>query len=118
MKNMILLSKTILIICLTLPQFCLAQKLPDLIPYHKGKLWGYCDSTKKMIIEPKYDNEDFFNKNGAVVQENGKYGIINKKGKYLAKPQYDAVFPWANDVAIYKKDGLSGVVNIKGKIIV
>jgi hypothetical protein len=32
-----------------------AQKLPDLIPYRSGKLWGYCDSNKKIIIKPKYE---------------------------------------------------------------
>lgn len=34
---------------------CFAQKLPNLIPYREGKLWGYCDSNKKVIIKPKYE---------------------------------------------------------------
>lgn len=36
-------------------QETVAQKLPNLIPYHNGKLWGYCDSNKNVIIQPKYN---------------------------------------------------------------
>jgi hypothetical protein len=38
-----------------------AQNLPNLIPYRKGDKWGFCDSTKKIIISPKYLSVSFTN---------------------------------------------------------
>ncbi|HTF02398.1 MAG TPA: WG repeat-containing protein, partial [Bacteroidia bacterium] len=59
----------------------LEARLPDLIPYRKGDLWGYVDSTKKIIIEPVYDNVEFFEFGRAVVQKKGKQGVIDPSGK-------------------------------------
>lgn len=63
-------------------------RLPDLIPYRKGNLWGYCDSTKKIIIEPAWDRADVFGKTTAVVQKNGRFGIIDRTGKVIIQPLY------------------------------
>jgi hypothetical protein len=50
------------ILCFVI-ELSIAQ-LPDLIPYRKGNLWGYCDSNKVVKIEPKFTNVGWFDKYG------------------------------------------------------
>ncbi len=91
----------------------LAQaELPKLIPYRKGNLWGYCDSNKKLIITPKFDNPAFFeyydyctncgNKNNiAVVSINNRYGLLSETGKLLIPCKYDELIYSGNYEAPY-----------------
>jgi hypothetical protein len=70
------------------------SNLPDLIPFRKGKKWGFCDRNKKIIIPVKYDTVSFFS-NGfsyqgassdtlALVKQRGKEFWINTSGKEIA----------------------------------
>jgi len=45
-----------------------AQNYPSMIPFHKDNKWGYCDSSKRIIIPAIYDN--------TMPSENG-YGIVS-----------------------------------------
>jgi hypothetical protein len=54
-----------------------AQRLPDLIPYRKGNLWGYCDSTKRMVIEPRFERAFFFKNGVAIVRSQGEKFWLN-----------------------------------------
>lgn len=81
---------------------CDAQSRADMIPYRKGKLWGYCDSLKKVIVPPQYDSVDLFfpftksdalpELKAALITKNKKYGIIDSKGKVLVSCSYDKIF--------------------------
>jgi hypothetical protein len=53
-----------------------------LIPYRKGKLWGYADSTGKIVIEPKYDQVDQWHSPCDImaVKQGEYWGVINTKG--------------------------------------
>jgi hypothetical protein len=79
-----------------------AQKLPDLIPFRSGKLWGYCDSNKKVIIKPAYKpplgeaySFPLFPDNATSVQiETDKFiYIINRKGKVLDRVPFQPEEP-------------------------
>lgn len=67
-------------------QQLVAQKLPKLIPFRKGNLWGYCDSNKKVIIAPKYTRVAIFpDDQKAVVVETASMRLdIDRRGKQLA----------------------------------
>ncbi len=71
----------------------------DLIPYRKGDKWGYCDKNKKIIVECKYDEAEFFFEHVGRVFLNGKYGFVDKKGKEIIPSIYD--YAWSF------KEGLS-----------
>ncbi len=61
-----------------------------LVPYRKGKNWGFADTTKKVIVQCKYDKVFPFNGEYAIIEDNGFQGLIDKKGKFriaLAKYQ-------------------------------
>ncbi len=67
-----------------------AQNYPELIPYKKGELWGYCDSNKIVKITPRFKGLSFFKENNTavVVINDSTRGIINKKGELLSKIPY------------------------------
>lgn len=79
-----LLVTTFVLLC----TFALNARLPDLIPYRKGNLWGYCDSTKKIIIEPQWDWVGLFGVSTAVVSKGGLDGVIDRTGKVIVRPLY------------------------------
>ncbi|HMS41832.1 MAG TPA: WG repeat-containing protein [Pyrinomonadaceae bacterium] len=60
-----------------------------LIPYRKGDKWGFCDASKNIVIEPKYENAEVFVESLARVELNGKYGFIDKIGNEIVYPKYD-----------------------------
>jgi len=62
-------------------------KLPDLIPYRKGDLWGYCDSLRNIKIPCKYERAELFSEGLASVKLNGKWEFINKTGQQFT-PYY------------------------------
>ena len=71
-----------------------------LIPYRKGDKWGYTDSTKKIIIEPKFEGAERFTEDLASAKLNGKWGYIDKSGKEVIPFTYDDAYPFENGVAL------------------
>ncbi|MEI6817832.1 MAG: WG repeat-containing protein, partial [Bacteroidota bacterium] len=57
-----------------------AQNYPDYIPFHKGDKWGFCDSSKAIRINPRYESADFFNHGHARVSLNNHWGFIDSVG--------------------------------------
>ncbi|MBV6881448.1 WG repeat-containing protein [Epilithonimonas ginsengisoli] len=57
----------------------------NLIPFNDGGKYGLCDIEGKLLLEPKYDETRFFSAktNGYAVQENGKYGLMDKDLKLV-----------------------------------
>ncbi len=78
---------TFIFLFIILPE-SLSARLPDLIPYRKGNLWGYCDSTKNIVIEPQWEYARAFRFGRAAVRKDCKWGIIDSLGKYVIVPSY------------------------------
>lgn len=59
-----------------------AQHDYNYIPYRKGNKWGYCDSTKKILIKPAYDKvgEAFYIKK--MYSINTKFSDVGKENKF------------------------------------
>lgn len=100
---------------------CLAEaRLPDLIPYRKGNLWGYCDSTKKIVIKPQWEFTTPFQGNTAVVKLNGKFGLVDKSGKTTTGyvySQLDEESRYGKRVAALKKNRV-GLIDESGRQII
>jgi hypothetical protein len=79
------LKETVL---LTVLLFCVLTSIaqynpsgtPDLIPYKKGKQWGYKDLDGKVIIKAQFAAADFFNGDTAFVYIHKK--LTKKEGRY------------------------------------
>ncbi len=66
-----------------------AQQDPILVPYKKGALWGYADTTGKILIAPEYNKVEFFSEGKAIVTKNEKLGFINTKGEVIIPVEFD-----------------------------
>lgn len=101
-----------------------AQSQPQLIPYHQGKLWGFCNQQRQIVIPCIYNSASPFSEGLArVSNKTGKFGFINTKGEVVIGFKYD----WAHSVYdgwIYaetqsKKWGnVGGFINKTGKTMV
>jgi len=84
--------------------------LPDLIPYRKGNLWGYCDNNKKVLIEPRYSYVTLFHNNYAEVWFDTTWvGAINNKGEVLIKAGKDTVLYVTDAGRVYKEIGKGAI---------
>ena len=102
----------------------------DLIPYRKGKLYGYANRKKEIIIPIKYTRAELFNQYGLAKVATGgpnqtdkKYGYINKKGEeVIPLGKYADIGQFEDSVTLIEtlvKDTLLyGVIDIYGKEIV
>ena len=89
-------TKNLLLVCLLFiaaPVFAQDADL-SLVPYRKGKLWGYADAQKKIVIAPAYEEADFFSEGFAAVKKGGKYGYINKAGKLVIACKFTVAKPF------------------------
>lgn len=74
---------------------------PNLIPYRRGNLWGYCDSAKRVVIKPAYDSasiyQDVYNSATkerfylALVVKKKKMGLIDITGQIVLPAIYDNI---------------------------
>lgn len=72
----------------------------DLILYRKGKLWGVCDSAKKIIVAPEYDEVKILY--GKIIQAEKKY--YNGKPDPLHGPESRFTLFTANGAVITEAD--------------
>ena len=78
----------------------------------EGGLWGFADSSGKVVIPTIYDSVTSFSLGLASVNWRGKLGVIRPDGKYLLPPEYDSLLPVDNGLYIAQKGTLWGVVSI------
>lgn len=73
----------------------LAQEIA--IPYRDGNLWGICNETGKILIEPKFDKLEFdgssiYDKHDLLISyKNGLKGLL-VNGKKILAPNYNFVY--------------------------
>ncbi|HHG83920.1 MAG TPA: WG repeat-containing protein [Bacteroidetes bacterium] len=54
-----------------------------LVPFRKGEYWGFADTNMHAVILPGYTSVEPFWENVAVVEKNGAYGVIDKRGREI-----------------------------------
>ena len=88
-----------------------------LIPYRIGDKWGYCDSNRNIVIQPKYDNAYPFREGLARVEQNDKYGFIDKTGREIIALKYDYVDDFYEGLARVGLNLKYGFINKTGREI-
>ncbi|GAA4465633.1 hypothetical protein GCM10023093_18170 [Nemorincola caseinilytica] len=74
-------------------------RFADAYPFHGntlaaarlGEKWGYIDGYGKYEIPARYDFAFGFDGGHALVEVNGRYGLIGRNGEYVVKPAYEHV---------------------------
>ena len=73
------------------------------------------------MINPQFDGAFTFAEHGlARVEQNGKYGYINKKGTYAINPQFDFAYPYfyEDGYTVVSLGSKSGVIDTAGRYVV
>ncbi len=109
MKKIVVLAISVVI---WIPVMLGQGKYPNLIPYRKGDLWGYCDSVKKIIVQPRFDAPvllqpaSYVSIETAFVSINNKKGLLDKNGIMLIACEYDEIdFKFDSVYIIYARKG-------------
>jgi hypothetical protein len=85
-----------------------------LYPAVDGELWGYVDSTGKVVLTYQYEEAWSFYDNMAMIRIDGKIGYINKAGIRVVPALYNDGEPFRQQLAIVERDGLYGLVDHRG----
>jgi hypothetical protein len=106
------------------------QSLNKPIPYRKGNLWGYSNVFGDIIIEPQYEQVDFFYQTDlfdldsyrALVKSNNQFFIINNHNEKLSAGYKKAVVidPYDIEFVFFEIHSNNGKVGVffKNKIII
>ena len=86
----------------------------------ESETWKLFDTeAKKIVIEDKYKNiVEAKSENIIVVNEDGKYGVLNKDYTEKIKPQYEDLKYAFSIYYIAKKDGKYGIINSENETVI
>ena len=78
----------------------------------------YYITEQARLYEGYYDKASSFKHGVAVVQIDGRWGIINQKGIEIIPPKYDKIEKFEDGYAKVRIKEFSGLTNLKGELIV
>ncbi|HMQ88481.1 MAG TPA: WG repeat-containing protein [Flavilitoribacter sp.] len=78
----------------------------------------YYITEKSDLYNGYYQGAREFHHGVAVVQINGKWGIINQRGIAIIPPKYDRIEDFQNGYAKVRIEGFNGLSNLEGELIV
>lgn len=85
----------------------------------RDRSWNYYYITEEArFYDGYYDYAQAFEHGIAIVQKNGKWGMINQNGMPVISPKYDKIESFKKGYAKVKINGFSGLTNLKGESIV
>ncbi len=95
----------------------------------EGKyLLGFIDKTGAWVIQPQFDNFFYFGVNSiyqvfdenglAMVNKNGRFGAINKRGETVIPFQYDELWPSHEGLMPFAQGGKYGYLNSSGAVVI
>ena len=90
-------------------------------PYAKVKInskYGFIDKTGKYIINPQYDELDWFREGFAGVKIDGKWGFVDFFGTVVIKPVYDSVCWFSDGLAVVSIKKRYGAINKMGQYVI
>ena len=88
--------------------------LPELIPYRDGELWGFADSTGKIIVQPKYNYVEGFKNGFAIVYKDRQGNIIDKNGHELLPRSFSQISVYQDFVKVGTEAKLHGLYTKTG----
>ena len=87
-----------------------------------GSLSYYIDKSGKIVIDltngTKYEDYEDFHEGIAIVEKNGIYGGINKKGNEVIGVKYEKIGSFSEGLANAQKDGKWGYLNKSGEEVI
>lgn len=63
-------------------------------------LYGFIDTTGKVVIEPRFQSAGFFSGEYAEIRLDNASGVINRSGKLVVSPQFKRIIPFTGGIFI------------------
>lgn len=101
-----------------------AEAQTPLFPAYDGKNWGYVDSGRRFVIEPRFELAGPFVQGLAPVKSltpdksEGKYGSIDPKGNWKIEPRFLMADVFSEGLSAVKVDDRYGYIDISGKQVI
>ncbi|MGZ3921338.1 MAG: WG repeat-containing protein [Bacteroidia bacterium] len=89
----------------------------QLFPYQKEDVYGFIDSTAKLIIKPQYETVTAFSEGLSVVSRNDSVFYINKENINPFNQFYSDAYPFKNGIAAVKQNNKWNFINRQGQLI-
>lgn len=105
------------LIIIALSSFCGTYFSQALFPYRSEGLWGYLDSTGKIVIEPQFEMCGFFTEGLAYAQVGDALGYIDESGQLVIPADYPAATNFHEGYASVMIDEDWMVINKQGEIM-
>ncbi len=87
-------------------------------PIKVNQKWGLIDKTGKVVVRPTYDAiGDFYQFGYAVVQKEGKVGVMNESGALIVPVNYYDLQILDSTIFAVVIDNSWQIINLQGKII-
>jgi hypothetical protein len=92
----------------------------QLTPFYStaNNLYGYKDSSGKVVVAPSYDLAYPLTEGMAAVRMAGKYGFLDESGKEVVPPKYDFTWRFIGGFATVKLKGKFGFIDKTGKEVI
>lgn len=85
-------------------------------PIFQNGTWGFIDKSGNIVINPQFDEVNFFSEGLAPVKLSDSWGFIDKRGDYVINPQFDYVSPFINGLALFVQNNQYGYIDHKGEV--
>ena len=109
----------------TLGQFVIQPELNKLIDFNEGRglvrgadYQFYYITEQAALYDGYYEQAGSFRHGVAVVQKEGRWGVINQKGIEVIPPKYDRIDPFEEGYARVGIQGFTGLTDLDGNTIV
>lgn len=97
------------------PLFVVSQPL---FPIKKDKKWGLMDVDGRIVKQPVYDAIGEFKDFGyAVMQRNGKIGLLNDQGLEVVPPKFEDLKALDSSLVSVMEGAVWKVINLEGRVI-
>ena len=102
MTRKLLKAAALLVILLFVAAVVLLANLGAIVrtAVEKGGKWGFINERGLMVVEPVYDQTDFFSEGLAAVKMGEKWGYIDRMGKLVIPPRFDRADRFKHGLAI------------------
>jgi hypothetical protein len=84
-----------------------------LIPVKYGNKWGYIDSGGNLVINPQFDEADFFTGDIARVRNDRKFGFVKRDGTMAVECKYNNAEHERNGFAMFYEEVKVNGANVK-----
>lgn len=100
------------------PEYIGMGDIGPLIPFSKGKQWGYFKMEDKTLsVQPIFDFAHSFHSGLAIVEVKGLQGVINDKAKWIIPAVYKTIKAVNEEMFIVSDGEKFGLMNSKGDIV-